>query len=415
MDLAILGGPPAFNAPVHVGAPNIGNRQRLIERIDDALDRRWLTNEGVYARELERRLAEFMQVEHCVVVSSGMMALELMIRAAGLKGEVIVPSFTFVGTPHALLWTGITPVFCDVDPETHALDPKCVEGLITPRTTGILAVHLWGRPCDVGALSAIARKNDLKLLFDAAHAIGCTHEGKGIGSLGIASAFSFHATKCLNSLEGGAVTTQDADLAHAIRLMRNFGFADIDRVDCVGVNGKLNEFAAAMGLTSLEAFGDFVAVDRRNYEHYRSELAGVPGLRVIEYDERSTPNYHFVVLEVDDGDFGISRDDLRDVLWAENVLARRYFVPPCHKMKPYAELYPAASARLAQTERLSERVLSVPSGTATAPDVVEMICSVIRSAHEQAAEIRRRAGESNPSRPRGMRENMPPLASRAPQ
>lgn len=386
-DLAFLGGPPAFDTPLHVGRPNIGNRQRLMERFNDALDRRWLTNDGIYVREFEQRLAEFMQVEHCVVVSSGMMALTLMIRAAGLKGEVIVPSFTFVGTPHALAWSGVTPIFCDIDATSHTLDAARVEELVTPRTTAILGVHLWGNACNVGALDVVARRHSLKLLFDAAHAIGCTHEGKGIGTYGFASAFSFHATKCLNSLEGGAVTTQDAALANDVRLMRNFGFSNIDHVECVGVNGKLNEMSAAMGITSLESFDEFVAADRRNYELYREGLAGIPGVRVVEYEDGEKHNYHFVVLEIDANAFGASRDVLRDVLWAENVLARRYFTPPCHRMQPYADLYPLAGARLPVTESLSNSVLSLPSGTAVSPEAIGTICSLIRLAHAHADAI----------------------------
>ena len=201
-DLAIFGGPPEFSTPLHVGRPNIGDRQRLFERIEAALDRRWLTNDGPILREFEARLAEFIGVEHCVAVSSGMTALQLAIRAAGLTGEVIVPSFTFIGTPHALLWEGLTPVFCDVDPKTHNIDPARVAELITPRTSAILGVHLWGRPCDIKALQAIAEARGLQLLFDAAHAFGCSYKGAMLGGFGAAETFSFHATKFVEFSRG---------------------------------------------------------------------------------------------------------------------------------------------------------------------------------------------------------------------
>jgi dTDP-4-amino-4,6-dideoxygalactose transaminase len=181
------------------------------------------------------------------------LALEIAVRAAGLSGEVIVPSFTFIATAHALQWQHITPVFCDIDPRTHNIDPVAVEALITPRTTGIVGVHIWGRGCDVTKLTDVARRHKLRLLFDAAHAFGCSYEGTAIGNFGDAEVFSFHSTKWLNSFEGGAVVTNDDDLAGKVRLMGQFGFADYDRVDSIGTNAKMSEVAAAMALTSIES------------------------------------------------------------------------------------------------------------------------------------------------------------------
>ncbi len=193
--LAIFGGAPALDAVRHVGRPNIGDRRRLLERFNDLLDRRWLTNAGPYVQEFEQKLAALMGVEHCVAMCNGTVALEIAVRAAGLTGEVIVPSFTFVATAHALQWQEITPVFCDIDPTSYCLDPRRVEAMITPRTTGIIGVHLWGRPCDVDALTEIASRHRLKLLFDAAHAFGCSYKGRSVGGFGDAEVLSFHATK----------------------------------------------------------------------------------------------------------------------------------------------------------------------------------------------------------------------------
>ena len=193
--LAIFGGVPAFREKLHVGRPNIGDRGRLLERINDLLDRRWLTNDGPFVQELERRISEVLAVKHCIAMSNGTVAMEIAIRALGLTGEVIVPSFTFVATAHALQWQEITPVFCDVEPQTFNIDPNLVKELITPRTTGITGVHLWGRPCDAEALTAVACSHNLKLLFDAAHAFGCSYKGRMIGNFGDAEVFSFHATK----------------------------------------------------------------------------------------------------------------------------------------------------------------------------------------------------------------------------
>ncbi|HXN48161.1 MAG TPA: DegT/DnrJ/EryC1/StrS family aminotransferase [Bryobacteraceae bacterium] len=338
-DCAIFGGPSEFDAPLHVGRPNVGDRGAILERIGAALDRRWLTNDGPNVCEFESRVANLTGVRHCVAVSSGTMALALAARAAGLTGEVIVPSFTFVGTAHALLWLGITPVFCDVDPQTHNIDPLRVEELITPRTSGILGVHLWGRPCDIGALERIAEEHGLRLLFDAAHAFGCRYQGAMIGSFGDAEAFSFHATKCVNTCEGGAIVTQDSELAAKARAMRNFGFVDYDCAAGLGVNGKLNEISAAIGLASLDAMGGFLQANRSNYACYGSQLQGVAGVRLVRYEERGASNYHYIVLEIDEARAGLSRDALRDMLWRENVLARRYFYPGCHRMKPYSDCF----------------------------------------------------------------------------
>ncbi len=376
-DLAILGGRPAFDEPLHVGAPNIGDRDRLRERIDDILDRRMLSNGGPYVREFEGRIAEMVGVKHCIATCNGTLALEIAIRALGMTGEVILPSFTFVATAHALQWQEITPVFCDIDPETCNIDPRRVAELITPRTTGIIGVHLWGRPCNTQALVEIARERNLRLMYDASHAFGGSHRGRMIGSFGDAEVFSFHATKFINSFEGGAILTKSDELAEKARLMRNFGFIAADNVTHVGTNGKMNEVSAAMGLTSLEDMDRFVAVNRANYEQYRAALAAVPGLRVLDHDSRERCNYQYVVIEVEEQETRIDRDRIVQALAAENVLARRYFHPGCHRMEPYRSYFPHAGLLLPVTERQSARVFSVPTGTSVGPAEVAEVCRLI--------------------------------------
>jgi dTDP-4-amino-4,6-dideoxygalactose transaminase len=324
-DLAIFKGLVVFNEMLHVGRPNIGNREKFLARINDMLDRRWLTNNGPFVLELEKKIAAFLGVKHCIAMCNATVALEIAARALGLHGEVIVPSFTFVATAHALQWQEITPVFCDVDPLTHNIDPSKIENLITPRTTGILGVHVWGKVCDVKALQDIANKHNLKLMFDAAHAFASSHDGKMIGGFGNAEVFSFHATKFFNSFEGGAVTTNDDVLAKKICDMRNFGFAGLDNVIDVGTNGKMSEVSAAMGLTSFESMNEFIEVNRNNYQTYLFALRDLPGLRMVEYDPREKNNYQYIVIEVDEQVAGLSRDLLVKILHAENVLARRYF------------------------------------------------------------------------------------------
>jgi dTDP-4-amino-4,6-dideoxygalactose transaminase len=389
-DLAICGGTPAFESPLHVGAPNIGDRDKLRERFDDILDRRWLTNGGPYVQAFEERVAKMVGVPHCIATCNGTLALEIAVRALGLSGEVILPSFTFVATAHALQWQEITPVFCDIDPQTCNIDPARVAEMITPRTTGIIGVHLWGRPCDTQALVELAREHDLRLLYDASHAFGCTHLGRAIGSFGDAEVFSFHATKFINTIEGGAILTKNDDLAEKARLMRNFGFVNYDNVTHVGTNGKMNEFAAAMGLTSIEELARFIEINKTNYHLYGAGLAEIKGLRVMPYAEHEKGNYQYVVVDVDQDVAGIDRDQLVQVLAAENVLARRYFHPGCHRMEPYRSYFPHAGLLLPVTERQSTRVLSLPTGSAVGEREIDMICRIIATAVAHSAAINTR-------------------------
>jgi dTDP-4-amino-4,6-dideoxygalactose transaminase len=307
---------------------------------------------------------------------NGTIALEIAIRAVGMTDEVIVPSYTFVATAHALHWQGITPVFADIDPETHNLDPDAVRSMITPRTTGIIGVHLWGRAAPVKALQAIADEHGLELLFDAAHAFGATANGRRIGGFGRAEVFSFHATKFFNTLEGGAVVTDDDELAAAMRLMRNFGFAGYDDVIHPGTNGKMIEVCAAMGLVNMTGIEPTMAVNRRNHEQYTRALNSLPGLSVLPYDPAETSNHQYVVLEVA-ADCPVDRDALHEVLQRNNVLARRYFWPGCHRMLPYRALFPHAGLVLPHTDAVAGRVLVLPTGTAVSEAEIDVITRII--------------------------------------
>lgn len=392
-DLAIFGGEPAFLEPLHVGRPNVGDRSRFIRRVEDILDRRWLTNDGPYVKDFEKRVAEHVGVQHCVSMCNGTIALEIASRALGLHGEVIIPAFTFVATAHSLQWQEITPVFCDVEPGGYTIDPAQVERLITPRTTGIVGVHLWSRTCAVERLGEIAARRNLKLLFDAAHAFGCSHRSRMIGNHGNAEVFSFHATKFCNTFEGGAVVTNDGALAEKMRLMRNFGFAGYDNVIYLGINGKMPEVSAAMGLTGLESIAEFVKANQENYEAYREELASIPGIELAEYDARERNNYQYVIVEVDEEAAGINRDTVVQVLHAENILARRYFFPGCHRMEPYRSYFPHAGLLLPRTERLVRRVVSLPTGTAISAEEAARAGSVLRFVIANGSTLRARLNE----------------------
>ena len=363
---------------LHVGLPNIGDRDSFIARVNEILDRNWLSNNGPVVKEFEQRVASILKVKHVIATCNATIALQIACRALELHGEVIIPSYTFIATAHALQWQGITPVFCDIDPTTHNIDPSKIECLITPRTTGIVGVHLWGRGCDTVQIEQLADKHNLKVLYDSSHAFGCTKNGQMIGGFGECEIFSFHATKFINTLEGGIVATNNDELASSIRKMINFGFTDLDRVDYLGINGKMNEISAAMGLINIEAMAQIISINKANYNSYRKELDVIPGISLIRYDPYELGNYQYVVIEVDLDKSMSHRDTIVDALHMENVMARKYFWPGCHKMEPYKSLEPDAGLRLSETERIAERVIILPTGQAISLDRVQLICSIIR-------------------------------------
>ena len=389
-DLAIFGGRASFEQQLHVGRPNIGSKELLLRRMGEVVDRGWLTNSGPCVEEFEQRLRQLLGVNYCEAMCNATDGLQLAMRAMGMNGEVIVPSFTFVATAHAVQWLGFTPIFCDVNPHTHTIDPGRVEELITPRTTGIVGVHLWGQPCDVEALEALANRHGLKLLFDAAHAFGCSWRGRMIGNFGGAEVFSFHATKFFNTFEGGAIATNDVELALRVQRMRNFGFCGLDQTDALGTNAKMSEASAAMGLTNLESLPEFLETNRRNYLAYRRGLDAIAGFRMLEYDSSEKRNYQYIVLEIDESQTILSRDALKDILWAERVLARRYFYPGCHRMEPYASTMPNIASRLPVTERLARSVLVLPTGTAVSTEQIETICGILLLAVSHGGDTARR-------------------------
>jgi dTDP-4-amino-4,6-dideoxygalactose transaminase len=332
--------------------------------------------------EFEQKVGEFLGVDHCIAMCNATVGLEIATRAMGLQGEVIVPSYTFIATAHCLQWQQIKPVFCDIDPATHNIDPKKVEALITPKTTGIMGVHLWGRGCDTSALQEIADRHGLKLLFDASHAFACSHQGQMIGGFGHAEVFSFHATKFINTLEGGVVTTNDAELAHRMRMMRNFGFTGFDCVEYLGVNGKMNEISAAMGLTNLESMDEIVALNQRNFVAYQNGLEGITGVKLLQHVPGERQNYQYVVLEVDPESSPERRNELVEDLHREGVIARKYFWPGCHRMEPYRTTQPDAARHLPATEQVANQVVVLPTGQSVSVEDVGRVCGIIKKSIE---------------------------------
>ncbi len=382
--------PPASTThharPLHVGSPNPGDRAIFDRLVDQIFQRQWFTNNGELVREFEAMLCDYLGVRHCIPVCNATVGLQLACQALELTGEVIVPAFTFVATPHAVCWERLTPVFADVDATTHTLCPASVESLINERTSAIIGVHVWGNPCDTNSLQQIAARHGIELIYDAAHAFACGHEGQMVGSFGRCEVFSFHATKFFHTFEGGAIATNDDVLAQKIRLMKNFGFAGQDNVIHLGTNAKMTEISAAMGISMFANLQQILEHNRRNYLQYQSVLNQVNGLRMFSLDHLQRTNWQYIVVEVDESQFGQSRDGALEHLRTNGILARRYFYPGCHRMQPYQSMPGDTNSRLENTNRLCERVLCLPTGCAVSADDINRICDVLlRSRRSQAA------------------------------
>ncbi|MGV3522869.1 MAG: aminotransferase class I/II-fold pyridoxal phosphate-dependent enzyme [Candidatus Sericytochromatia bacterium] len=390
--MALWGQAPLFSNPLHVGRPNIPASEPLVEDFKQVLASRWLTNYGSQAQAFEAAICAELQVPHAIVVCNATVGLMVLLRALALQGEVIVPSFTFPATVHALDWMGLRPVFCDVEPHTHNLDPADVARRITPRTSAILGVHLWGRGCQVDVLQHLADTHGLKLIFDAAHAFACSWQGQNLGNFGEAEVFSFHATKFINSLEGGVITTRSEALAAKLRRLVNFGFDALGQVEEAGINAKLNEVSAMFGRHSLRQLPEIVAANQQRYQRYQAHLNPIPGLGLHPLPENERQNYQYVVLDVDAKQLGLSRDQLWQLLKAENVLVRRYFSPGSHRTPPYQ----TQNCVLPVSETLSERLLVLPTGTALSLQELDSLCERIHLFVEAAEQIQSRWPESVP-------------------
>ena len=364
--------------PLHVGRPNLGVRQVFDDLVDGIFERKWFTNHGEVVRTLERLLADHLGVKHCITVCNATVGLQAVLRSLDIAGEVILPSFTFVATAHAVgMSEGLKPVFADVNRDTHCLCPESVLSLINENTAAILGVHLWGNPCYPGLLKEIADAHRLKLVFDSAHAFHNVHEGVSIGNFGDCEVFSFHATKFFHTFEGGAITTNDDVLAARIRRVCNFGFKGPDEIGCIGTNAKMSEINAAMGISMFECIGHIANTNQENFEVYQAFLDGVPGLQLYSLDSMDRCNWQYVVLEIDKDQFGRTRDEVMDVLNSQQIFAKRYFFPGCHRLAPYRKDFEASGRNLVNTEYLSDRVLCLPTGTAIEVDQIHRVCQII--------------------------------------
>jgi len=372
-DLAFFGAQPLFEQNLHVGRPNVGNLESFNKNLDDIFEKRWFSNNGEYVQKLEAEFCQLLQVKNCIAVTNATIGLMMLSKALNLKGEVIVPSYTFIATAHALALQGITPIFCDVDPITQNIDLSKIEALINHKTTGILGVHLWGRPCDVDSLQTLAQKYKIKLFFDAAHAVGCTYKGKMVGGFGNAEVFSLHATKIINAFEGGIISTNDDSIAAQCRLLRNFGFSNLDQVEGLGFNGKMTEVSAAMGLSSLSQLPIFINRNLENYNEYKKQLASIPSLQLLDYDPNEKNNYHYIATKWTNDGF-LNRDDLVLILHKENIRVRKYYYPGCHRSQPYVS---TNKYHLPVTDKLAATSLCFPNGESVSKTEIQAIAELI--------------------------------------
>ena len=351
--------------------------EEYVDEIKDIWDSHWLTNMGPKHKELQKKLEEYLGVDHIDLLTNGHMSLELTLQALNLQGEVITTPFTFASTTHAIVRNGLTPVFCDVDPKTYCMDPTKIEELITDRTCAILPVHVYGNVCNIEAIQKIADKYGLKVIYDACHTFGETYKGRGIGSYGDVSCFSFHATKVFNTIEGGAVCYHDERFGRDIYGLKNFGIRDQETVDAVGSNAKMNEFCAAMGLCNLRHVDEWIEQRKQVVEHYRERLSDVPGLQLNVIQDNVKSNYAYFPVVFEPREFGSTRNEVFDALAAQGIGARKYFYPLTNTFECFHGEFDVEKTPVAL--KISKRVLTLPLYADLALEDVDRICDIVLS------------------------------------
>jgi dTDP-4-amino-4,6-dideoxygalactose transaminase len=349
----------------------------FMEEIKEMWDSHWLTNMGPKHKELQEKLVDFLGVDKIDLLTNGHMALELSMQALNLHGEVITTPFTFASTTHAIVRNALKPVFCDVNPVDFTMDVIKLEALITDKTCAIVPVHVYGNVCNVEEIERIAKKYDLKVIYDAAHTFGVRYKGRGIGDFGDVSCFSFHATKVFNTIEGGSVCFHDKEFGEALYNLKNFGIRGPERVEAVGANAKMNEFCAAMGLCNLRHVDEEIVKRKAVVDRYKEHLEGVEGLQLNPIQEDVTPNYAYFPVVFDEKVFGSSRNEVFDTLAAQGIGARKYFYPITNGFECFHGEYDVNDTPVAL--HISKRVLTLPLYADLALEDVDRICKIILS------------------------------------
>ena len=366
-----------FPSPVYVTRPLLPDLKEVTKKLEEVWASKWLANNGPQHQLFEKKIEEALKVPYVSLFNNGTIALITAVQSLRLSGEVITTPFTFPATPHVLTWNNIKPIFCDIDPVTMNIDANKIESMITPLTTGILAVHVFGTPCDVVKIQEIADRYGLKIIYDAAHAFGVEINGKGIGNFGDISMFSFHATKLFHTAEGGALTFKDQNLKARIDLLKNFGIKNEEEVVMPGINGKMNEIQAALGLVVL----DYVVEERRKRklltDIYRCRLKEIEGITYREDTSGVINNQACFVIKIDEGIFGRSRDYVYEEFKKYNVYPRKYYSPLCSDYTCYHQLPSSDSANLPVATRIVKQVLSLPLYGELSTHDVEKICDIL--------------------------------------
>lgn len=350
--------------------------EEYVEEIKSIWDTHWLTNMGEKHALFQKLLEEYMSVEYVELLVNGHMALEMAIQAFDLDGEVITSPFTFASTTHAIVRNGLTPVFCDIKEDDFTIDPEKIEGLITEKTCAIVPIHVYGNICDVEAIEKIAKKHNLVVIYDAAHTFGEKFNGVGVGNFGDASIFSFHATKVFNSIEGGCVCYNDNKLGKMLYNLKNFGIKDQECVEAVGANAKMNEFQAAMGICNLRHIDEYIKGRKHVVELYQELLKNIPGIIYWKPQKGVQHNYAYFPILVKEEAYGMSRNQLFDILSDNNIVARKYFYPITNSFDAYKGLYNTGVTPIAL--KISSEVMTLPLYPDLADKQIIRICDIIR-------------------------------------
>ena len=365
---------------IFVTRPVLPKIEEVTEKLKDIWSAKWLTNNGPQHSMLEAELENYLKVPYLSLFNNGTIALIVACQSLRLSGEVITTPFTFAATTHILSWNNIQPIFCDIDAETMNIDAEKIESMITPHTTAILPVHVFGTPCNVEKIQEVADRYGLKVIYDAAHAFGVEIGGKGIGNFGDISMFSFHATKLYHTVEGGALVHGDKNLKQRIDLLKNFGIKNEDEVVMPGINGKLNEVSSAIGRIML----NYVEAERQKrialHKIYNSELAEVEGVKLMpQVADNVKLNYQYYIIRIDAEKFGKSRDEVYDEFKKYNVYTRKYFHPLCSEFTCYRQLNSARKENLPVANKIADQVLSMPMYGELSADDVKKICDILKS------------------------------------
>ena len=349
--------------------------EEYIEEIKDIWDSHWLTNMGPKHKKFQAQLKDYLGVDNIDLFTNGHMALELSLQAMKLQGEVITTPFTFASTTHAIVRNGLTPVFCDINPDDYTIDVTKIESLITDKTCAIMPVHVYGNVCNIEEIQKIADKYGLKVIYDAAHTFGVRYKGKGIGGFGDVSCFSFHATKVFNTIEGGAACFKDPEFGLDLYRLKNFGIRGPEVVDAVGANAKMNEFSAAMGICNLKHIEEEIGKRRKVVERYRANLENVDGIKLSPIQKDVVPNYAYFPVVFDEKVFGATRNEVFEKLAENDICARKYFYPLTNTFECFDGKFDVSKTPVAL--HISNRVLTLPLYADLPLDDVDRICNII--------------------------------------